>query len=469
MRLGRDWHAAVERQGRSFTPPAPHLQETRADRGTLTKMRAYRRNVVSLFEAQDFRRTILRGRIGLRTVMFVNTPQLIRAALQDQHETFQAKTPQLRQALRPLIGESVFLSHGALWRERRRAVAPIVHANRTAGFAPIMTETIAEWRDAWSRLPEGAPLDVLSEMAELTAEIISRTVFGRRLGRAHTGEVVRGFSDYQARADQLDLLSLLGAPDWLPRPLGLGARRGLARVHRVVDGIVDAHARGEGDPEALIGNLFEARDARGRPMTTRAIRNEAMVLFMAGHETTANTLAWAWFLLAKSPRVRRRLRRELDAVLGGRPPVYEDVRRLPYARAIIEETLRLYPPVPILGREALADGAVGKYQVRKGDLVLVSPYLTHRRPRLWSKPDQFVPERFVAEEAKRPAKYGYIPFAIGPRICPGQTFGLVEAVLSLATLAQAFKLTLEPGHAVAPICRLTLRPGERLPMRLHHR
>ncbi|MEM8741967.1 MAG: cytochrome P450 [Pseudomonadota bacterium] len=467
MQLDDATHAAIEAAGESFVPPYPHRRTHPA--GFLELLRIYRDNIIGTFSAADFHHRLIHARYGLLDIYTVNDPDLVQEAFQAQHAAFQAKTPQMRHALRPLLGDGLFVSDRGIWATRRAAVQPVVHGARLPDFAPIMVDTIAEWSDHWHGLGDGAPIDALAEMAELTAEIISRTIFGRRLGRDFTSEVVAGFAAYQATVDQVDVLSLLRAPDWLPRIQGLAARRALKRVHRVIDDIVDRLARGEGDQQAVVARLFAARDAQGRAFSREAIRNEAIVLFMAGHETTANTLAWAWYLISQSPRVQARLQAELAETLGGRAPELADVRGLRYTRAIIEETLRLYPPVPILGRQALADGEIGGTPIRRGALVLVAPFMLHRRPAIWSMPDHFVPERFDDRVAKRPGKYAYVPFAIGPRICPGLSFGLTEAVLALASLSQRFELTLEPGHEVTLQCRLTLRPGAKLPMRLRQR
>ena len=215
--------------------------------------------------------------------------------------------------------------------------------------------------------------------------------------------------------------------------------------------------------------MLEARDENGEPLSREAIISEAAVIFMAGHETTANTLAWAWFLLSQCDKSRAKLQAELDTVLAGRSPTFQDVPNLPYTKAVIEETLRLYPPVPILAREAMADTSIGGKSVPKGSLVMVVPWLMHRNPVLWSKPDVFDPGRFLNPKSKKPNKYGYVPFSIGPRICAGLQFGMTEAILSLAILAQDFELKLKDGTDVQPVARLTLRPGENLPMTLHPR
>ena len=190
---------------------------------------------------------------------------------------------------------------------------------------------------------------------------------------------------------------------------------------------------------------------------------------MAGHETTANTLAWAWFLVSQAPEVEARLHAELDAVLGEDPPTLRDVARLPFTRAVIDETLRLYPPVPILAREALEAEEIRGRPVPKGSLVMVVPWLLHRHKHLWDEPDHFKPDRFLDGSPEPVSKFAYVPFSIGPRICAGLSFGVTESVLSLAILAQRFRLRLRPGHVVEPVCRLTLRPGETLPMRVERR
>jgi cytochrome P450 len=215
----------------------------------------------------------------------------------------------------------------------------------------------------------------------------------------------------------------------------------------------------------LIRAMAEAKvPGTDAPMDRRAFRNEAIVLFMAGHETTANTLAWALFILSQDEHSAERLRAEV-AALGGRVPTMADLPSLPFTRAVVDETLRLYPPVPLLSREALGPDRIGNRDIRKGSIVLVCPWLLHRRPSLWPDADAFIPDRFLPG-APKPPRHAYIPFSVGPRICTGQHLGLAEATICLATLAGSFRLTLEPGHEVMPVSRLTLRPGETLPMRI---
>jgi len=377
----------------------------------------------------------------------------------------------MRHALAPLLGDGLFISDGEMWRKRRRIVAPIVHASRLASFAPTIVETAAETAERWAALPDGAPIDALREMATLTAEIICRTIFGPRLGAAHAAEVVAAFSAYQRQVSQLDLAYLLGLPDWWPRYQSHGVRRAAGRIHAVLDDVIRrCENRLAGGDASMIAMLLEARDPEsGDRLDREALRHEAAVIFMAGHETTANALAWTWFLLSQAPEVEVRLHAELAGVLAGELPSLEHVPRLVYTRAVFEEAIRLYPPVPLLGRQASQQQAIRNRTIPRGALVVVVPWLLHRHRRLWDRPDHFVPERFLPENAAARERYGYVPFSVGPRVCAGQAFGLTEAILCIATLAQRVRLRLAPGAVVAPVCRLTLRPGDSLPMLVEQR
>jgi len=450
-----------------FVPPYPFRHEVTPPVWTLIGLA--KKNFLSIWSTSDFQGRLRSLKVFSRELVLCNRPDVVREAFQTNHVALQRKSPQMRHALEPLLGDGLFVSDGETWMKRRKLVAPIIHGSRVPGFAPIMVDTIEEKRAEWASRPDGSEVDVLAEMAHLTAEIISRTIFGRQLGKDYASKVVRGFTEYQKHIDQVDLLAILGLPDWLPRFRSKALKKANARILEVLDEIIDSyHARKDAGEVSVIGGLLEARDDNGNPLSREAIRNEAAVIFMAGHETTANTLAWAWFLLSQSPRVLNKLHAEIDAVLGERTPTFKDIASLSYAKAVIEETLRLYPPVPILAREATEATSISNNPIRKGSLVLVVPWLMHRNPVLWDLPDTFWPERFL-QDSMKPNKYGYVPFSIGPRICPGLQFGMTESILSLVMLARQFDLRLKPGTDVQPVCRLTLRPGETLPMILQPR
>jgi cytochrome P450 len=453
----------------AFVPPFP--ERPREPLSLLAQLRTARRNFLAIWHEKSFEYQLFSTRVLARSLFVCNSPDTVAAAFINHHESFERKTPQMRHALAPLLGDGLFISDGETWRRRRRIVAPIVHASRLPLFAPVMIEAAAETAARWARLPPGAPIDALREMATLTAEIICRTVFGRRLGAAHAHAIAAAFSTYQRLVGQIDLPSLLGLPDWLPRLRTPAIGRAAAQIHRVLDGIIAScrEDSASGDT-SMISLLFAARDEEtGEALDAQALRNEAAVIFMAGHETTANALAWTWYLLSQMPQVEEELHGELDTVLGARLPTLDDVPHLVYTRAVFEEAVRLYPPVPLLGREAVRDETIRNRAVPRGSLVIVVPWLLHRHRKFWDRPDQFVPERFLPECAALRPRHLYIPFSTGPRICAGAAFGLTEAILCLATLAQRVRLRLAPGAAVAPVCRLTLRPGEHLPMLVYRR
>ena len=275
-----------------------------------------------------------------------------------------------------------------------------------------------------------------------------------------------GFERYQATLAQVDFAGMLGLPPWLPRLPAWRRRAAAALIDRVLESIIARRPASDASGD-LLSLLLEARDPEtGGMLDARQIRDELSVIVLAGHETTANALSWALYLLSEHPQVAGRLRDEVDGVLAGRPPAFDDLPRLPYTRMVIEEALRLYPPVSVISREATTDDVLCGRPIKAGSLVLVVPWLLHRHRRLWRDPDRFDPERFAPEQTRRRDRYAYVPFGAGPRRCLGGFFAMTEACLILATIAQRVSLTLRPGFRVEPRCRLTLRPARGLPMRV---
>jgi cytochrome P450 len=448
----------------AFVPPFP--PRPAAPLSVFELLRRSRRNLLTMFDEKSFEQQLMKIQVLSRAVFICNSPDTVRHAFVTANAAFERKSPQMRNALRPLLGDGLFISDGETWRARRRIVAPIIHGSRMPDFAPVMVGAAEEMRDRWAGLER---VDALSEMAHLTAEIICRTIFGGALGRAAAHEIVDGFADYQRVIGQLDLFSFIGLPEWFPRVQAPAIRRSVKRISSTLDGIIEAYrARPAADEASVIGMLLDATDETGAPLDAQALRNEAAVIFMAGHETTANCLAWTWYLLSQAPEVEAKLHAELTEVLGGRSPTQADLPKLVYARAVVEEVLRLYPPVPLLVREAGSEERLRRRVVPAGSLVMVIPWLLHRHRGFWDEPDSFRPERFLPG-APPIDKYVYVPFSTGPRVCAGLTFGLTEAILCLATLAQSFSLSLESGAVIEPVCRLTLRPGDGVPMRVHRR
>lgn len=309
----------------------------------------------------------------------------------------------------------------------------------------------------------------MEEFTLLTSEIISRIMFGYPLGdKVH--ELFAAFALYQASQGRMHVAELLGLPRWLPRPGWLRGHRAVARFDRVMAEIIVAgRARGVTDFEEFLALLLNFRDEHGKPMDPTLVRDEVASIFLAGHETTAITLGWACWLLERHPVVEARLVEETRRVLGSRLPTAADYPALIYTRAVVEETLRLYPPVHVFSRQAIADDEIAGKRIPRGSFVTISSWVLHRHKLYWENPDQFDPERFVPPRADKIERYAYLPFGAGPRVCLGKHLGLLEAVLLLAMIIRHWEPRLRPGHPVEPLGRMTLRPRHGLPMRITRR
>ena len=405
-------------------------------------------------------------KLGRYSLYIANSPETVEHVFVKNNQNYNRKSIFMRNALEPLLGDGLFISEGEIWQQRRDMEEPGFKPALLRKFALIMTECALECRQHWETQYAGKEILMLTEMASLTAEVLCRSLFGKHLGRHNAESIISGFSRYQAIVRHVDLATVLKLPDWLPRlPQNRKVLAMAARIHKVVDDIIAAQLNNSGEQHTLLAHMLGHYDPNDPgSVSLQQIRNEIVVLLMAGHETTANTLAWSWYLLAEHPRVVERLHEELDRVLGGRTPGFDDVPKLPYTLAVFEETMRLYPPVPILSREAIGADQVGKHHISPGTLVVVAPWLLHRHREYWDHPDHFVPERFTGEWSSKNLKYTYIPFSTGPRICLGAAFGLTEAILCLAVLAQKFNPVLQSGFRPGYECRLTLRPSQHLPM-----
>jgi cytochrome P450 len=263
------------------------------------------------------------------------------------------------------------------------------------------------------------------------------------------------------------MMQLASLPERVPTPRNRRFSRALSTVDKIVYSMIEERRAGRIVADDLLSMLMEARDAEtGESMSDKQLRDEVMTIFLAGHETTASSLSWALYLVSKDPNVEEKLAAEVDAALNGRTPAMEDLPNLPYTRMVIEEALRLYPPAWAFGRQAIADDEIGGYRIPANSSVLVSPWITHRHPAFWDRPQQFDPERFTAEKSAGRPRYAYFPFGGGPRQCIGNEFAMMETQLVLAMIAQQFKFRLVPGQRVEPDPSVTLRPKGTLAMTL---
>ena len=398
------------------------------------------------------------ARFGRREIVFVNHPDAIEQVLVELNRKF-IKHYRLRQTRRTL-GQGLLTSEGDFWREQRKLAQPAFHRERIKAYGQCMVDfterMIADWRDGQIR-------DIHNDMMHLTLEIVAKTLFDAELG-GQWAEASRAMETlmecFVARTG-----SLITPPDWMPTPVNLRVLRAIRRLESILAEIIKTRRTSGEDRGDLLSMLLHAQDEEsGRSMSDQQLRDEVMTLFMAGHETTANTLAWAWFLLARNPTAERALHAELDLVLGDRPPCPDDLPRLKYAGHVIAETLRLYPPGWMLGREAIEPVEVGGRPIAKGVTVFMPQWVVHRDPRWYDDPLTFRPERWGEGLLERIPRYAYFPFGGGPRICIGNNFALMETVLVLAAIARKFRPRLVPGAIVRPLASMTLRPAKGVPV-----
>jgi cytochrome P450 len=427
-----------------------------------------RDNLVAAWPKSYYRREFIPIRILGRWMFVVNNPAGVQWVMVSNEKNYQ-KSPSNRQTLKPLLGNGLFVSEGPLWARQRRTASPSTHGSRLPEYARIVVECGQEMIGGWNRLADDAVVDVTEPFTLVTAEIISRIMFGYRLDERGT-ELFEAFKEYQASHGRVHLLEILGMPSWLPRPGWGRGRSAVKKFDRVIlEILAEGRKRQPTGAPTLLDMLLSFRDGDGRPMDPELIRDEMASIFLAGHETTAITLAWAFSLLARHPEVEARLHEEIDRVLGGRTPEFADVASLVYARAIIDETLRLYPPVHVFSRQAIGRDELSGHPVPAGSFITISSWLLHRHKLYWEEPEAFRPERFLPANAAKVQHFAYIPFGAGSRICMGKHLGLMEAVLLFAMCAQRFRLRLPEGAVVEPLARMTLRPSNGLPMRIQRR
>ncbi len=331
------------------------------------------------------------------------------------------------------------------------------HRQRIAGFADTFVRTAAEAVDRWRNLHRDATFDVAAEMQRLTLSIVGRTLFSMELGGEadQVGPAVETASTYA----YAQMNSLFITPSFLPTPGNLKFKAAVKALDEVVVEMVEKRRRGETAGNDLLQLMLDARDEEsGEGMTDQQLRDELMTFYLAGHETTSNALSWALYLLGKSPTVERRLRAELEEVLGGRLPTLDDLESLVYTTQVIDEAMRLYPPAWLIAREAAEDDEIAGYRVKAGNQVFFSAYVTHRDPRFFDNPEGFDPEHFAPEKAKARHLYAYYPFGAGQRKCIGAGFATLEMQLVLATVLQRCRLTLEPGFTAEMLPAVTLMP-----------
>jgi cytochrome P450 len=391
-------------------------------------------------------------KVAQQQMYLVNHPDYVREILVTNQNNFLKSRALQRSKI--LLGEGLLTSEGQHHLRQRRLVQPAFHRERLGGYAAAMSECAVRARERWQA---GSTMDVSTEMAKLTLSVVAKTLFSADV-ESEASEIGA------AMTAVLEMFRLLLLPfsDYLhklPLPSIRRFEKARARLDATIYGLIRERRKSGADTGDLLSMLLLAQDEekQGGGMTDEQVRDEALTLFLAGHETTANALTWTWYLLSQHPEVERRLHQEIDAVLGGRPPELGDVPELRYAEMIFSEALRLYPPAWAIGRMAKAPFELGGAEIPAKSICILSPYLVQRDARWFPEPEKFDPERWAPEAGDSRPKFSYFPFGGGARVCIGERFAWMEGVIVMAAIAQKWRFRLVPGQHVAPLPLITLR------------
>ncbi len=438
-------------------PPGPSITLWKTLRAQLLPRRKNRQAQVGFLQsfvnvAQKYG-DIVFWRYGGYAVYMLNHPDYVHQLLVTDARKIH-KAPFYKRLLSKFLGNGMLISDGDYWRRQRRLAQPAFHAKRIAAYAEVMTQYTQRMLEVWQQNTER---DIASEMMQLTLNVVAKTLLDADVAREAkgVGTALTEILEYlNARGK-----SVLPSPDWLPTVQNRRWRAAAKELDRVLKPIIEQRAQsGEDHGDLLSMLLMTTDDENSGQMSLTEIRDEAMTIFLAGHETTANALTWTFYLLSQHREIEDRLHNEVDTVLQGRIPTLDDLKSLPYTLMVIKEAMRLYPPVWSFARQTIEALQVGGYVIPKGSQVFVYPYIMHRDPRFWKNPEQFDPQRFSPENEQQQHRYAYFPFGGGPRICIGNNFALMEAQLVLATVAARYRLRLAPDQQVEPEAVITLRP-----------
>jgi cytochrome P450 len=430
-------------------PPGPDLSR-------LAALRAFRSDPLGLLERLAAYGDVVTIDVPGSAAYLLNHPDLVHDVLVTGHRSFH-KGPTIRAA-KMLLGESLLTSEDETHLRRRRLIQPMFHHERIATYAGSMVGFAERAAEGWS---DGERVDVQAEMSALTLAVVGDTLFGTDVDERRSETVRRALTDTLGMFDRVysPLFRLLVR---LPSPTMRRYRRVESDLNRVIAEMIADRRSAGATGDDLLSLLLRARED-GAGMTDEQVRDEALTLFLAGHETTAIALTWTWWLLSRNPDVEARLHAELDAVLSEREPSVGDLPNLAYTQAVISESIRLRPPAWAIGRTAIAGHRANDYAIDQGSIVVVSPWLLHHDPRWWPEPEAFRPERWLADDPERP-RYAFIPFGGGPRVCIGEPFARLEAAMLLASIARRWRFASPTDREPDLQAVITLRPRGGLPM-----
>jgi len=404
-------------------------------------------------------------RVGPRRIVMLNSPHYVQAVLVDNDYAFFEKSPVLRQYLRPVFGNGLLSIDSQFHKQRRKLLAPSFQPRCIAAYAEVMADYAEQLQQIWM---EEQTVNVADEMMRLTFRVVGKTLFDADLlNEAHeVGEALLTILRY----NNAELNSFFHLPHHWPTPRNRRFQKALARLDAIIYRLIEERRTIRRERTDLLSLLLQARDEEGGgALSDQEVRDEAITLFLAGYETTANALTWTWYLLTQHPEIYMRLRAEVDRVLAGRTPTAADLPQLPYTLQVFKEAMRLYPPVHSISRQVVRPFDLEGYHLPRGVIVAVSFYVLHRRPDYFPDPGRFDPERFAPQAEKNLPRYAYLPFSIGPRLCIGNHFAMMEGHLLLVTLAQRVTFKLVSGQKIVPEPLITLRPRDGIQMVVQRR
>ncbi len=436
---------------RCETIPGPHSLNPL--KSTLALRRA---PIQFLMELQENYGNIVQFRLLTWPIVFISHPDSIKHVLQDNHANYDKDVLLFRLA-RPLLGTGLVTAVGGDdWLRQRRLIQPAFHRQRIAALGTLMTDATNRMLQQWNTYArERQVFDIVEEMTNLTLQIVSKSLFSVDISEK-TNSFRQAFS--QASAFLSDYLYAPFPPLFIRTPRNRRFWSAIQTIDTVAYEIIRDRLQNQQDVGDVLSVLLGVINEDEQKMNEKQLRDEVLTLLLAGHETSATALAWTWYLLAQHPEAQERLHAELDQILTGHIPTVEDLPRLEYTRMVLDEAMRLYPPGWQIMRRAIQDDEIDGYRIPANSYILWSPYISHRHPDFWEKPEQFYPEHFSTECLARRPRHAYMPFSSGPRICLGSTFAMTEAQLVLATVAQQYRVSLVPGHPIELEPHLSLRP-----------
>ena len=427
-------------------------------------------NLLSLLPAEAYRMPV--GPLGWsrRQTVIVNDPALVREVLVDEAGIFP-KSDLMVDATQPLIGDAMFVSSGERWRRQRAMIEPAFSHMRVGHAYGAMVAAVDAFEDRLDGLAvRGEDFSLDLAMSQLTADVICRTIFSTELATEASQEVFESFDVFERGIGQVNLLRLIFAPAFAKAPHAPEVLDACARIRGHLGQLVDPRLEGEVVHDDICGAVIAARDREtGAGFSREELIDQLGVFFLAGHETTASVLTWLFTLLVDQPALAAAIRAETDRVLGEGALSFAQTKQLPVLRAIFRETARLYPPITFLPRVAMAPTRIGGRRIRRGALIMISPWTIHRHERLWRDPHRFDARRFLAGGEEKIPSGAYIPFGYGPRICIGAAFALVESCLIVARLVRRYDLERSDASPVEPVARLTTRPRQEIRLRARRR